>query len=136
VRPLADEKGIEMRCSCPDGLGLVQTDGAYLEQILLNLVGNAIKFTDEGFVSVVVSRDESGVVVAVEDSGCGIEGNEIDRVFDDFYQASANTRAKAQGTGLGLAVSRRLAESIGAQIDVSSEPSRGSVFTLRLPDQR
>ena len=135
VGPMDDVKGIEMRWTCPDGLRPVQTDGLRVSQILLNLMGNAVKFTEHGYVSATVSQDDSGVTVAVGDSGRGIAAEDLERVFDDFYQVTPHGSAKSQGTGLGLAVSRRLAESVGAQIEVTSEPGRGSIFTLRIPER-
>jgi PAS domain S-box-containing protein len=135
VGPMAEAKGIDTRWTCPEGLRLIRTDKLRIGQILLNLMGNAVKFTEHGFVSVTVSQDDSGVAIAVKDSGCGIAAEDLERVFDDFYQVSPHVSAKSEGTGLGLTVSRRLAESIGARIEVTSEPGRGSAFTLLIPDR-
>jgi PAS domain S-box-containing protein len=135
VMPMAEAKGIEMRWTCPEGLRLIRTDKLRVGQILLNLMGNAVKFTEHGFVSVTVSQDDSGVAITVEDSGCGIAAEDLERVFDDFYQVSSHVSAKSEGTGLGLTVSRRLAESIGARIEVTSESGRGSAFTLHIPER-
>jgi PAS domain S-box-containing protein len=135
VRPMAEAKGLEMRWTCADGLAPVRTDGLCVRQILLNLMGNAVKFTESGYVSATVSQDDSGVTVAVEDSGNGIPAEDLERVFDDFYQGTPDGGGKSDGTGLGLTISRRLAGSIGARIEVTSEPGRGSVFTLRIPVQ-
>jgi PAS domain S-box-containing protein len=135
VGPMAEAKGIDMRWTCPEGLRLIRTDKFRVGQILLNLMGNAVKFTEHGYVSVAVSQDGSGVVIAVKDSGCGIATEDLERVFDDFYQVSPHVSAKSEGTGLGLTVSRRLAESIGARIEVTSEPARGSAFTLHIPER-
>jgi PAS domain S-box-containing protein len=133
VRPMADAKGIEMRWSCTEGSIQVRTDDLCVGQILLNLLGNAVKFTEHGHVTATVARDGSGVTVVVEDSGCGIGPEDAERIFDDFWQAAPGRGGKSEGTGLGLAVSRRLAESIGARIEVASEPGHGSAFTLHLP---
>jgi len=135
IRPMAAAKGIEMRWTCPDGLRPIRTDGLRASQILLNLMGNAVKFTEHGCISATVSQDGSGVAITVEDSGCGIAAEDLERVFGDFYQASPHSGAKSEGTGLGLAVSRRLAESIGARIEVTSEPGRGSAFTLHISER-
>jgi signal transduction histidine kinase len=110
----------------------VQADERRLRQVLLNLLGNAVKFTEAGHVSATVSQDASGTVIAVEDSGCGIEAGEIEHIFEEFFQGAPRGGAKHEGTGLGLAVSRRLADSIGGRIEVASKPDRGSVFTLRM----
>lgn len=133
VRPMAEEKGLEMRMLCPDGSGRVRTDGLRAGQIVLNLAGNAVKFTKDGYVAVSVSQDASGVTVTVEDSGCGIAAEDLDRIFDDFFQVEPHSSARSEGTGLGLAVCKRLADSIGASIEVSSELGRGSAFSLHLP---
>ncbi len=135
LQPMADAKGIEMRWTCPDDLRSVQTGALRVSQILLNLMGNAVKFTEHGYVSVTVSQDGSGGTVAVEDTGRGIAAEDLERVFGDFYQVTPLEGGKSGGTGLGLAVSRRLAESIGARIEVTSEPGRGSAFTLLIPNQ-
>jgi PAS domain S-box-containing protein len=135
VRPMAEAKSIEMRWTCPEGLRPILTDRLRIGQILLNLMGNAVKFTEHGYIGVTVSQDDSGVTITVEDSGRGIPVEDLERVFDDFYQVSSHVSAKSEGTGLGLTVSRRLAESIGARIEVTSEPGRGSAFTLHIPER-
>ncbi|MBE3073710.1 MAG: PAS domain-containing sensor histidine kinase [Actinobacteria bacterium] len=135
IRPIAEAKGIETRLTCPDGVVPVPADEGYVRRILLSLLENAVKFTEHGHVGVAVSQDASGVTVAVEDSGCGIPAEDLERVFDDFYQGTPDGGGKSDGTGLGLTISRRLAASMGARIEVTSEPGRGSVFTLRIPVQ-
>jgi PAS domain S-box-containing protein len=133
VRPMAEAKGIDMRWACDEELAAVQTDELLVGQILLNLMSNAVKFTESGFVSAGLRRVGSDVLISIEDSGCGIDAEELERVFDDFYQVTPTGGAKSEGTGLGLSVSRHLAESIGARIEIVSEPGQGSAFTLRLP---
>jgi PAS domain S-box-containing protein len=133
VRPLAEAKGLEVRVAIPERLPPIRTDGQLVGRVLLNLLGNAIKFTDDGFVGVTVTRSVTGLHVSVEDSGRGISNEEMERIFEDFYQVPSHASAEQQGTGLGLAVSQRLAQSIGASVEVASELGRGSVFTLRLP---
>ncbi|MDO8914486.1 MAG: ATP-binding protein [Coriobacteriia bacterium] len=133
IRPVAEAGGVEMRWECSRESLAVRTDELRVGQILLNLLGNAVKFTQRGLITVIVSGDDTGPTVAVKDSGSGIALDDLERVFDDFYQVVPPGGGKTEGTGLGLAVSRRLAESIGARIDVASEPGKGSVFTLSLP---
>ncbi|MDO8964939.1 MAG: ATP-binding protein [Coriobacteriia bacterium] len=135
VRPMAEEKGLEMRWSAPETMHPIVTDGFRVDQILLNLLGNAVKFTDHGFVGATVAQDGDAVTVTVEDSGCGVPDADADRVFDDFYQVPPAEGGKSDGTGLGLAVSRRLADSIGATIALAAREGCGSVFTLRIPDR-
>jgi PAS domain S-box-containing protein len=134
VRPMAEAKGLETEWVSPLDLRPVVTDGLRVGQIVLNLVGNAVKFTDAGGVTATVTQDDSSVTVTVKDTGRGIAAGHLERVFDDFYQVEPHSSARSQGTGLGLSVCRRLAESIGADIGVTSELGRGSVFTLRIPD--
>ncbi|MDO8964996.1 MAG: HAMP domain-containing sensor histidine kinase, partial [Coriobacteriia bacterium] len=135
VRPIAEAKGLEMRWSGgPDRS--IRTDGQRVGQIVLNLIGNAAKFTSEGYIGVSITDDVAGIAIAVADSGCGIAPGDFAHLFDDFYQATPTDGGKAVGTGLGLAVSRRLAESIGARIEVASKPGQGSLFTLHVPDLR
>jgi signal transduction histidine kinase len=123
-----------MRWSSPDGLRPVGSDELVVGQILLNLMSNAVKFTEHGFVAAAIAQDDAGVSIAIEDSGRGIAEEHVDSIFDDFYQVTPREGGKSQGTGLGLAVSHRLAETIGARIEVASVLGRGSVFTLHIPD--
>ncbi|MBJ9023777.1 aerobic respiration two-component sensor histidine kinase ArcB [Citrobacter koseri] len=110
----------------------VITDGTRLRQILWNLISNAVKFTQQGQVTVRVRYDEGDVLhFDVEDSGIGIPQDEQDKIFAMYYQVKDSHGGKpATGTGIGLAVSRRLAKNMGGDITVSSQPGKGSVFTL------
>jgi signal transduction histidine kinase len=112
----------------------VRTDPVRLRQVLLNLVGNAVKFTDHGSVRVSVSAERQGqrmrFSIATQDTGPGIEPEQLGRLFQPFSQADVSHTRRHGGTGLGLAISQRLAHLLGGQIDVASEPGRGSVFTF------
>ncbi|MBX3386081.1 MAG: PAS domain S-box protein [Phycisphaeraceae bacterium] len=119
----------------------IQSDPLRLRQILLNLVGNAVKFTEVGGVTVRVwlqRRGEDGecagdrLVVSVEDTGIGIESNHVPHLFDPFMQADASTSRRFGGSGLGLPISRNLARMLDGDIEVWSKPGRGSTFTLRI----
>jgi signal transduction histidine kinase len=113
----------------PIGLG----DEQRLTQVLLNLVGNAIKFTDSGEVRVTASAANSHFTVSVADTGPGIPPDQLTRVFEQFHQVdSSNTKAKG-GTGLGLAISKQIVEMHGGRIWVESTLGKGSVFHLELP---
>ena len=133
LAPLANERGTELTVDCPD-LPAIRTDRTYVHQILLNLLGNAIKFTERGSVRVTVSSVASGIEVAVEDTGCGIAADDLERIFEDFFQVMPADGVKSEGTGLGLPISRRLATLIGGRITVTSRPGGGSRFTLMVPD--
>lgn len=110
----------------------VITDGTRLRQILWNLISNAVKFTQQGQVTVRARYDEGDMLhFEVEDSGIGIPQDEQDKIFAMYYQVKDSNGGKpATGTGIGLAVSRRLAKNMGGDITVSSLPGKGSTFTL------
>ena len=112
----------------------IRSDAVRIRQVLLNLVGNAVKFTDQGSVRVVVSAQPSGsrveTRIAVHDTGCGMSEETIPKLFEPFSQFDSSYTRRHGGTGLGLAISRPLAELLGGRIDVASELGRGSVFTL------
>ena len=107
-----------------------------LKQILLNLLSNACKFTKEGEVALRVREVADGrdwVELAVADSGIGMTAAQQAKLFEEFSQADATTAQRFGGTGLGLALSRKLARMMGGDVTVTSEPGKGSVFTVRLP---
>ena len=137
--PMAREKGLAFSCSFAEGTPrFVAGDRLRLLQILRNLVGNAIKFTQRGSVSVAIEAGASTDVPAwfrfrISDTGIGMAPQELARVFSPFSQADASTTRRFGGTGLGLAISRMLAEGMGGRIEVQSEPGKGSTFTVHLP---
>jgi signal transduction histidine kinase len=133
LRPLASDKGVELAGEVSEGAESMFSDRTAVEQILINLVGNAVKFTDEGRISVLAFRDASDIVFEVRDTGCGVAAGELERIFTEFYQASAPAAKPVGGTGLGLSVSRRLAEGLGGGIEADSEVGVGSTFRVRLP---
>lgn len=118
-------------------LGIIETDETRLRQILINLLGNAGKFTKNGKVTLRASRDTLGalgqIVISVQDTGIGIPPEAIASLFTNFNHANAVTSKSYDGSGLGLAVSRKLANLLNGDIEVESELGRGSVFTVRLP---
>ncbi len=138
LRPQAAEKGLELRLDVADSVPQTLCgDDRRIRQILLNLAGNAVKFTREGHVTVRLSAREQGAMgieltCAVEDTGIGIPEDKLDHVFRRFSQADAATTRQFGGTGLGLTISRRLTEAMGGSISVSSDPGRGSCFTVTL----
>jgi PAS domain S-box-containing protein len=133
LRPLAGDKGVELVGEVCEGAGSLCSDRTAVEQILINLVGNAVKFTDMGRVSVRAMREGPDIVFEVSDTGCGVPREEMERIFTEFYQSSAPGVQPAGGTGLGLSVSRRLAVGLGGSIEADSEVGVGSVFSVRLP---
>lgn len=101
--------------------------------MLINLVGNAIKFTSQGTVAITAAIDGESVVVTVEDTGIGIGELDLDRIFQPFTQVDASPRRRYEGSGLGLSLCKRLAEMMGGTLAVRSQLGRGSTFTWRLP---
>ncbi len=127
------DRPYRVQLSCPRDLR-VQTDPAKLQQILTNLVANAIKFTSQGSVNVVVSSDDPDyVTVSVVDTGIGIRPEHLEIIFEEFRQVDGSSTRRFGGTGLGLAIARRLAEMLGCVLEVKSTFGVGSTFSLRIP---
>lgn len=133
VRPLAELKGIAFQISAGDAPPTLHTDAARLVRILQNLAGNAVKFTNQGAVSVSATTDAQAVVFVVSDTGIGIAASELPKIFERFHQGSVAGIAKTEGSGLGLAVAREYAEALGGTLIADSDGRTGSIFTLRLP---
>jgi PAS domain S-box-containing protein len=133
----AAEKGIGLKFVC-NGLvpPVVQTDPARLRQVITNLVGNAIKFTEHGQVSIVQRMVQEGnqakLAISIIDSGVGIPADKVDSIFEAFVQAESSTTRRFGGTGLGLSISKKFAHALGGDILVKSELGKGSSFTLTL----
>ena len=116
-------------------VGRIFADGPKLKQVLLNLLGNAIKFTETGSVRVVVERQGSDLRVSVRDTGIGVPPEDTERIFESFQQGNSGMSGKYQGTGLGLSISRRLVEMHGGRIWVKSTAGQGSIFTFTIPQR-
>lgn len=134
---LVEKNKNTFQVSLDNSLDEIHTDQTRLRQILLNLLGNAFKFTSEGEVSLHVEREQrvggSWVLFKIEDTGIGMSPEQMEKIFDVFTQADHLTTRKYGGTGLGLAISRRLAHRLGGDIGVQSVEGEGSIFTLELP---
>jgi CheY-like chemotaxis protein len=129
----AQERGIDLRFSIEDGVPeKVFADALRLRQVLSNLVGNAVKFTDQGSVKIKVYSDRPAIIFEIQDTGIGISPEQQSVVFNRFRQVGHSGRG---GTGLGLAISKALVEMMGGEISVDSELGRGSTFLVRLPLQ-
>lgn len=140
ARPLVEKKGNTFALVLGDELGNMATDRTRTRQVLLNLLSNASKFTENGTITLGAERVENvtrtdDVVFRVQDSGIGMTPEQLDHVFEAFAQAEASTSGKYGGTGLGLAISRRFCEMMGGDITVTSKAGEGSTFTVRLPVQ-
>ena len=137
VRPLVSRNGNTMSILVPQELGVMHSDETKVRQVLLNLLSNAAKFTEEGRVDIKVERHESldGVwfTFAISDTGIGMGEQQLARLFQPFIQADSSASRKYGGTGLGLAISRVFVEMMGGMIDVVSRRGEGSTFTVHLP---
>jgi PAS domain S-box-containing protein len=133
IRPLADSKGIRLELTREPNTDLLESDPRLISQILINLLGNAVKFTSDGYVALNVSAESAQMIFSVTDTGCGISPADLSHVMESFYQAEPVLKAKNEGTGLGLAISARLAGLLGGELEAESELGVGSKFTLRVP---
>ncbi|PUE62456.1 hypothetical protein B9Z45_03770 [Limnohabitans sp. 2KL-17] len=110
----------------------VETDRHRLTQVLMNLLGNAIKFTHHGQIKLSVHRGPTGVVFTVQDTGIGIPASQQALIFETFHQGTAHTQSHYGGNGLGLSISRRLVSMLGGQISVKSHEGQGTTFSFTL----
>jgi signal transduction histidine kinase/HAMP domain-containing protein len=133
VESLAAEKKLALKAAVPADLPPGRGDERRLTQVLLNLVGNAIKFTDDGEVSIQARASDGAFVVSVSDTGPGISEADQRTIFEEFQQADSSSTRKKGGTGLGLSISRRIVELHGGRLWVESTPGRGSTFSFTLP---
>lgn len=133
LRGLAEKKGLPFQLNLPPDLGLITADQIRLKQVLYNLLSNALKFTDEGEVTVTAMIENQQLHLMVTDTGIGIRPEDIDHVFVEFSQVDASHSRRYEGTGLGLALSRRLVEAHGGRIWVDSTFGVGSTFHVVLP---
>ncbi|HEX3605001.1 MAG TPA: ATP-binding protein [Candidatus Dormibacteraeota bacterium] len=140
LRPLADERRLQLRYDVDPSTPHVFGDGPRLGLVVRNLVHNAIKFTPEGGSITVSARraagDEDMVEIQVTDTGCGIAPDDLRRVFERFYKADRSRRREGEGSGLGLAIARHTVEAHGGRIAVQSTPGRGATFAVLLPSFR
>lgn len=133
IKPQAENKKIKLSFTkgCPD-VNMI-SDYKMCFHILQNLIGNAVKFTEKGKVTITASCSDNEIFIEVKDTGVGIPADQIDHIFDEFRQADQSTTRKHEGTGLGLAIARKFSTILGGEISVESKEEKGSVFTLKLP---
>jgi len=138
LAPAAQRKGLQLLVSGTDPAAMLSTDRRVLSQILMNLIDNAIKFTEQGSVTVSVACHASTtprtVQINVEDTGPGVSAENVSRLFQAFSRLEADRDRPSSGTGLGLHLSRKLAEVLGGTLTCRSEVGRGSIFTLQVPE--
>jgi signal transduction histidine kinase len=133
VSPLAEAKGIDVRVDIEDDVGAVVTDQRRLEQVILNLLNNALKFTEKGYVKVTCRGEADQYLLSFSDTGIGMRPEEIPGLFRPFHQIDASLTRRHEGTGLGLSICRRIVDAMGGSILVESEWGVGSTFAVRLP---
>jgi len=133
VEPLAETKKIELRVVSPGPGVMVESDPMKIRQILVNLISNAVKFTDAGSVTAEAKLVGPDFQLIVRDTGIGIQPENINRIFDPFWQVEQTATRRATGTGLGLTVTKRLANLLSGDVTVTSTPGEGATFTVTLP---
>jgi signal transduction histidine kinase len=131
--PLARKNGNRLKIDTGSAPDEMKADVMRIEQVLINLVSNASKFTSDGSISISVTQAAGGVQFSVSDTGIGMSPRQVEHLFDEYQQADSSIARDYGGTGLGLAISKQLVELMGGEIAVESHPGRGSVFTVTLP---
>ena len=130
IRPTAEQKGLTL--STQINTDHIWVDPKVFKRVLTNLVSNAVKFTEKGFVKVVALQEEKSYTVKVEDSGIGLSAQEIKGLFQKYHQVHADK----PGYGLGLFISRQLVQAHGGTLEVSSRPGKGSTFIIHVPKEQ
>ena len=133
VEPMASAKSLKLVVNLMGEDQSIQTDGTKLRQMLVNLLSNGIKFTDKGEVDLGCSVSNGVLEVSIADTGVGIAAENIEYVFEPFWQAEQMATRKTGGTGLGLSVTRKLARLLGGDVTVASRIGAGTTFVLTLP---
>jgi len=133
IEPTLKQDHVRLVRDIAPGIPTLNTDRDKLRQIILNLLGNAVKFTKEGEIKVSASQQNGSLQLAVADTGIGIEKGELDHIFEEFRQGEMSSNMNYDGTGLGLAIVKRFVNLLGGEIGVDSEVGKGSTFTVTLP---
>jgi PAS domain S-box-containing protein len=136
VRPMADAKHLALKVEVAPELGAVRADSRRVEQVLLNLLSNSIKFTEQGSIRIACSLQGDAILISVTDTGIGIKNEDLDKLFRPFTQVDTGLTRQHEGTGLGLSLSKKLVTLMGGTIGVESEPGRGSTFSFTVPVER
>jgi signal transduction histidine kinase len=133
VSPSAEKKGIKLRVAVEADVGKTATDQRRLEQVILNLLNNAVKFTEKGHVLISCGRENEDYVLSVADTGIGMHPEELPDLFQPFHQIDTGLARKHEGTGLGLSICKKIVSMMGGSINVESNWQAGSIFTIRFP---
>ncbi|PKL37610.1 MAG: hypothetical protein CVV44_14785 [Spirochaetae bacterium HGW-Spirochaetae-1] len=135
ISPLAEQKGIDLKVDNPGDIDTITADQRRLEQIIINLLNNAIKFTEKGHVRVTFWNENDHYFLSVSDTGIGIQADEISKLFQPFHQIDTGLSRKHEGTGLGLSICKKLLNMMGGAIEVKSVLGQGSTFTISIPKE-
>jgi PAS domain S-box-containing protein len=135
VAPLAEKKDVDLWLDISNAIGTITADQRRLEQVVLNLVNNAVKFTDKGHVHVSCSSENDHCLLSVSDTGIGMRPEELVGIFQPFHQIDTGLARKREGTGLGLSICKKIIDMMGGSIGVESRWEQGSTFTVRIPLQ-
>ena len=135
ITPLAEQKGIDLEVDIDPKVGAIVADQRRLEQVIMNLLGNAIKFTEKGRVRVACWMEDNHYLLSFIDTGIGMKPEDIPGLFQPFHQIDSGLTRKHEGTGLGLSICKKIIDLMGGSIDVASQWGQGSAFTMRLPRQ-
>ena len=136
IKPMAERKNLEVTATVTPEIITINSDRRRVEQILINLLNNAVKFTEKGEVHLDCQIDHDYLVTQVKDTGIGIKPEDINTLFRPFQQVDTGISRQYEGTGLGLSICKRLVELLGGKISVESEWGKGSTFTFTLPYQK
>ncbi len=131
--PMAGEKNISIELDISDKLPYIETDEIRMQQVLTNLINNAVKFTDKGKISISARPEDDEAMIRIEDTGVGIPGESLNNIFDEFRQLDGSTSRQYDGTGLGLAIVKKIVDLLHGHISVKSTPGTGTVFALSFP---
>lgn len=133
IEPVAWERGLSLDLVAPEDAVTVSTDSDKLRQVLLNLLGNAVRYTERGGIRLEIEDHADAVVLCVRDTGIGIAPEHLPHIFEPFWQADRSQRSRGGGTGLGLNVVKQVVDLLGGRVFVQSTPGQGSCFTIRIP---
>ncbi|MCK4922274.1 MAG: response regulator [Bacteroidales bacterium] len=133
MQALTESSSISFNLNVDENLPHVETDEARIHQVLLNIISNAVKFTEKGSVTVSAKQDKENVIIAVKDTGIGISAEMLPHIFDEFRQLDGSSSRQYEGTGLGLAIAYKLIKVLGGNISVKSKLNEGTVFTITVP---
>ena len=135
VSPMAGKKGLALQFDIPPAASMITADRRRLEQVILNFLSNAVKFTDKGSVQVSCREEDSRFVISFSDTGIGMRPEELSGIFRPFYQLDSGLARKHEGTGLGLSICKKIIDMMGGTIEVESRWGQGSTFVIRIPKQ-